>query len=261
VIAGAQELLESRVAALDGDPAPSEKHGRVDTDLAHFIRTLAAVTAPRQEYFDSCIAPKCADDVVAQSELIGRLRARAPEIVLGPMQRTRQYFVETEGTRERHVVTSGGGSTDSNSAATKPKGLFTATGVFDSFGMWWSYLALNHRSSLFRPPWKVWAVEIPVEARVVELTSACDWVEFVLSHRIDVEGHIYPDWRSAESKWDGVHMTIAAIAATQGINFPIESRFVAAPFWDVESTVWLCTRHRKMSLIGEWPEGFANAPI
>jgi hypothetical protein len=51
---------------------------------------------------------------------------------------------------------------------------------------------------------------------------------------------LYPDWPAISADWDGVHMTPQAIAATQGQYLLTESGTVAAPYWDVESTLWLC---------------------
>jgi hypothetical protein len=64
-------------------------------------------------------------------------------------------------------------------------------------------------------------------------------VDFVLSHPRRERGWLFPDWNSVAHQCDGVHMTLRAIAATQGLYFPTEQGIVAAPYWDIESTLWL----------------------
>ena len=50
---------------------------------------------------------------------------------------------------------------------------------------------------------------------------------------------LYPDWARVADRWDGIHMNVGAIAATQGICFSEGSNLVAPPYWDIESTLWL----------------------
>lgn len=50
---------------------------------------------------------------------------------------------------------------------------------------------------------------------------------------------LYPDWRAVAQRYDAVHMTLRAIAATQGLLFPTDEGQIAPTFWDVESTFWL----------------------
>ena len=40
-------------------------------------------------------------------------------------------------------------------------------------------------------------------------------------------------------KWDAVHVTAAAIVATQGFSFETGAGLIPPAFFDVESTVWL----------------------
>ncbi len=50
---------------------------------------------------------------------------------------------------------------------------------------------------------------------------------------------LYPDWKQVADDWDGVHMAARAVAATQGICFEAGEQRLAAPYWSVESTLWL----------------------
>jgi hypothetical protein len=126
-------------------------------------------------------------------------------------------------------------------ASTKPfyVGLFTSTGVLGTYGMWRTHLDLNEYSSLHPRPWHTWAVEPHPNAVVHEIASASQWVELVLSHPRRERGWLFPDWHFVARQCDGVHMTLRAIAATQGLYFPTEQGLIAAPYWDVESTFWL----------------------
>jgi hypothetical protein len=125
--------------------------------------------------------------------------------------------------------------------STKPfeVGLYTSTGVFGTFGMWWCSLELNSESTLFPRPWKIWALEATADARVFEIATAVQWVDFVSAEPLDSEGVLSPDWGAVAARWDGIHMSAAAVAATQGIRFGAAGHVVAPPYWDVASTLWL----------------------
>jgi hypothetical protein len=126
-------------------------------------------------------------------------------------------------------------------ATTKPfeLGLFTSTGTLGTYGMWLCLLVLNRGSTLFPFPWNVWMLQASPDARVFEITTATEWVEFVLEHAMHRDGLLYPDWKLVASRWDAVHMTVRAIAAVQGARFAVNEKVVAPPYWDVESTLWL----------------------
>ena len=53
------------------------------------------------------------------------------------------------------------------------------------------------------------------------------------------EGLLYPDWKAVARHCDGVHVTLRAVGATQGICFRLSDGVVAPPYWDVETTFWL----------------------
>jgi hypothetical protein len=105
--------------------------------------------------------------------------------------------------------------------------------------MWWSYLEMHRGSTLFPHPWRVWAVRAAPDAKVLEIASASEWVDFVSADASSTDGLLYPDWNAVAGHWHAIHMTVAAIAATQGIRFSLGRRVVAPPYWDVESTLWL----------------------
>ncbi|MEW2578553.1 hypothetical protein [Streptomyces syringium] len=52
-------------------------------------------------------------------------------------------------------------------------------------------------------------------------------------------GSVFSDWRRVAQDYAGVHMTLRAIVATQGFRFPVEGGLAAAPYWDLESVLWL----------------------
>jgi hypothetical protein len=59
---------------------------------------------------------------------------------------------------------------------------------------------------------RVWAIEVnrrPVVVR--EITSAADWVEFVLSHPCREGELLFPDWLAVARDYDAVHMTLRGL--------------------------------------------------
>jgi hypothetical protein len=126
---------------------------------------------------------------------------------------------------------------------TKPFGfgLFTSTAVVETPGMWWFYLQDHGEPAdgLFRYPWRVWALTPARPVTVYEVTGARQWTELVATHPVRHGELVYPDWRSITRAYDAVHMTAQAVVATQGLRFRSPVGEIAAPFWDVESTLWL----------------------
>jgi len=105
--------------------------------------------------------------------------------------------------------------------------------------MWSCYLELNKGSTLFPTPWTIWRVSARPTARVIEISSAAEWVEFASSaHRVE-GGLLYPNWSLIADRWDGVHVTARAVAAIQGMIFMVDGHLIAPSYWDTEATFWL----------------------
>lgn len=244
-------MFVERLSELDAPVMFADLHGPVDADIAHFLRIFGAITPPgNSTQHPSLLSARTVDEIIDQSKFIGRLRRRAPEITVGPVLRTDQYWVSTgrpmgmaarKSVLDRaHFVEPAG--VQELPASTKPFniGLYTSTAAFHTFGMWWCYLQLNAGSTLFPRPWRVWSLKADPDAAVLEIATAAKWVEFVLADAIHEEGLLYPNWKRAAERWDGIHMTVNAVAATQGMCFSDGGgHVVAPPYWDVESTLWL----------------------
>jgi hypothetical protein len=247
------EELVRRVATLDDARGDRTAHDGPGADLRHFLDVLGRVnssgTEPHLHHFPGVFAAS-ADAIVAQSRLLARLTETVPELVTGPLRFDSQYWVGTNdggGSPEAALTLSQArfvGVEDAAviKASTKPfdLGLFTATGVVGGQGMWRMVLDPDPWSELYGRPWHVWKVEPRHDAAVLEITSASQWVDFVLSHPLRARGLLFPDWKSVARHYDAVHVTLRAIAAIQGIFFATEQGLVADSFWDVESTLWFC---------------------
>ncbi len=253
-----------RAIVFNQPETPRVARGACD-DVDQFIGVMARVTdtsiTGTNSTSDISILPyvsaAAADALVNTSSLLARLADAVPEIVTGPLRLDRQYWVGTPKPgylpqreltlREAHFV----GVSDAMpiKASTKPfdLGLFTATGVLGTYGMWRMYLKSYESSGPF--PWHTWIVEPHSNAVVREIASASQWVDFVLSHPRREGELLFPDWHSVARHCDGIHMTLRAIAATQGLYFPTEQGIVAAPFFDVESTFWLRWCFRSVKLV------------
>jgi hypothetical protein len=138
--------------------------------------------------------------------------------------------------KREHFVAAGPGT----SVSTKPfsVGLFSSTGIGGTYGMWHLYLEAT-QSSLFPQPWYVWRVRPRDDAQVLEISSATAWAEFVLAYPLQRDGLLCPDWNAAANVYDGVHVTLQAIIAMQGLSPRSGLGLLAPTFWDVESTLWL----------------------
>jgi hypothetical protein len=117
--------------------------------------------------------------------------------------------------------------------------------------MWWSFLGEYRGSMLYPEPWSVWHVEPATASRVLEVSTATQWTELALQHPIEHGPVIYPDWGTIGERWDGVHLTMTAVIATQGICLSRGDVVVAPTYWDVESTLWLRWAFTATTLIGD----------
>jgi hypothetical protein len=88
-----------------------------------------------------------------------------------------------------------------------------------------------------------------IGVKVHEIPTAAAWAEFVSSYPYRYGDLVYPDWRSASRDHDAVHMTLQAVAATQGVFFEVQGETLAPTYWDVESTLWLRWCFSKPELI------------
>lgn len=254
--------LARRIARLDAEPDDPRVTGVPYADLAHFITILEQVTStgvPSDIQTVPCVSAEAADALMGNSRLLARLAGAVPEIVAGPLRLDAQYWVGTgkpsflpQGeTTLSEACFVGVADAMRGEASTKPfgVGLFTSTGVLGTYGMWRVYLQMNQGSTLSPLPWRAWAVEPRGDVVVHEIASAAQWVELVASHPRRERGLLFPDWGSVARRCDGVHMTLRAIAATQGLWFATEEGVVAAPYWDVESTFWLRWRFGSARLV------------
>jgi hypothetical protein len=231
-------------------------------DIAHIIEVLQRIT--NNSITDDanvlpCVSAADADALIKNGRLLNRLTDAVPEIAMGPLRLDSQYWIGTGNPSDRpkaeltlsesHFVAVA--EATPVEVSTKPfyVGLFTATGVLGTYGMWRMYLDGGWEFTLHPLPWWTWAVEPHDDVVVHEIASASQWVDFVLSHPLRKDGLLFPDWHSVARRCDGVHMTLRAIAATQGLYFPTEQGIVAAPYWDVESTLWLRWRFRSVKLV------------
>jgi hypothetical protein len=246
-VSGVAELRR-RVARLDrglGDPR---------AELAWFISTLARVT-------DSGGTPDVvtvddADSVVGACRLLARLNEVMPEVVSGPLAPHRQYWISTGKPRHRPLPDpipheSAFAAATAATVGAKPFdiGLFTSTGVLGGHGMWREYLDLYRGSTLHPKPWHIWSAEPQENVVVREIGTARQWVELVRSHPKHSGTYVYPDWAKITAEYHAVHVTLRAIAASQGLSFPTADGLIAPPYWDVESTLWLRWCFRSTELV------------
>nr|MDT0657144.1 hypothetical protein [Micromonospora sp. DSM 115978] len=239
--------LERRIARLDNEPGDSGRGGRTMAAVSAVVRVMGMVT---EQVRGDPLEPERADAIVERSRVLRGLAAVLPEIVDGPLAAEAQCWIATgkpsylpagvptpgidhfADVRSRRIP-----------AATKPfgLGLFTCTAIAGTPGMWWAYLQ-DHggpNGGPFLPPWHVWSLPVLGGARVYEVTGARAWADLVAACPLRHDGQVFPDWRAIGAAYDAIHMTARAVVATQGMRLRSPAGAIAAPFWDVESTLWL----------------------
>ncbi|MFC5144967.1 hypothetical protein [Streptomyces aureoversilis] len=243
-------ILRRRVAQLD---AAADLTVDTEARLRHFTSVMTGWTEPEMTALaggPAALAPsevEEADELADSCLLLGRLARDQECLVRGPLDRTRQHWIGTSPHElmphrrpapDREHFTAPGG--DPGPPSTKPfrLGLYTSTARRDGPGMWRMYLDLG--SSLHPRPWQTW--ELPVTdpaADVLGIGGASDWAAFVGRYPLVRGDDVYPDWAKAARDFAGVHMTLRAIVAAQGFRVPVADGLAAAPFWDIESVLWL----------------------
>lgn len=234
-------LLAERIAELDHPLRPSLS---LAEELLHFILVLSAANATVTRLVRPVVSPGDADDLVNSSVLLKTIGAEAPSLVVGPMGET-QYWMGTgkgKGVARDRSLHEGALIPMERQTHTVPDttprnvGLFTSSAIGGTFGMWHMYVRNNLEP--FVRPWYTWKVVPQRSLKVLDLTSATKWVEFVASHSVVHDGMLYPDWKAVARHYDAIHMTLTAITATQGVYLRTDQGMVAPPYWDVESTFW-----------------------
>jgi hypothetical protein len=252
------EWLQARVSELDSaELAP----GLGDEPIVRFVWLMAAWTDTRMT-FDSerpvALEPTAADEITAECGLLNEIARTDPHLVRGPLDQRRQQWI---GTAKRSASAAPPElprpsfvSADAPSSArpsTKPAGLgiYSSTATNDGRSMWRVFLDIGREASLHPRPWAVWDVRpYGDRPKLCEIDSAETWCELVQAYPTRGDDRLYPDWRAIATEFDGVHMTLAAIVATQGFTFLTSAGPIAAPYWDLETTLWLRWRFESVSL-------------
>jgi hypothetical protein len=252
-VAETSTWLRGRVSDLDAEPEPGIAAGEIDTDLAHAVWTLGRITAggPHEE---GGLTPAEADLIASECALLHRLGRRAPEVTRGPLRASEQLWIGTGGDNPPEAKRFAEAAAAPAAAKPERAGLFTSTRALGTFGMWWCYLELRRGASGFPPPWTVWRLDVAPGARVLSLASAADWAAFVKAWPRRDGGVLYPDWARAAERWDGVHVALGAIVASQGLHLEVSAGTIAPAYWDVETTVWLRWSFRGVGRVAPpWP--------
>ncbi|WP_171166157.1 hypothetical protein [Streptomyces sp. I05A-00742] len=244
-------ILRRRVAQLDAVADPT---AGADAGLRHFTSVMTGWTEPETTALaggPAVLAPSEAaeaDEMADSCLLLGRLARDQECLVRGPLDRTRQHWIGTGPhelvphrrsalDRERFVPP---GGDPGQPPSTKPfhLGLYTSTARRDGPCMWRMYLDLG--SSLHPRPWQTWELSVTdPTAEVLGIGGAVDWAAFLGRYPLVRGDDVYPDWTKAARDFAGVHMTLRAIVAAQGFRIPVAGGLAAAPFWDIESVLWL----------------------
>ncbi len=223
-----------------------------DGDLAQFVWIISRVvhTCEPRDRGANVLVAEHADELLRRSRLLERLSANFPQLTDGPLDRSAQHWIASgkppwQSVRTHYIPQESRFSPVSRVAApitgAKPfyVGLFTSTATADG-GMWRLYLRPYEDSSfLHRKPWYTWHLEPRRDARIYEIGDAEAWVRLISTYPRVENGFVHPDWLTIAEHWDGLHISLRAIAAAQGIFFATPLGPTPAPYWDVESTFWL----------------------
>lgn len=123
-------------------------------------------------------------------------------------------------------------------------GLWTSTEL-DQEGAMTSFLAsvafgvadLGHS---FAPPLVACRLAVAPAARVFEVAGPRDWHRLCTRYAADGEdGRLVSDWAAVAGDWDGVHLTLGGVLASEQVRVESEAGWSEHWAWDAEQTLWL----------------------
>jgi hypothetical protein len=243
--------LDRRLTALDEVLDGGQKS--IDELLRHFTYTLSAFDA--EVRVPPPLTATMADDVVSSSRLLKIIARHQPDLVGGSLRRDEQEWIRDSRPGSSRDLRKDSFVEDVGivlrGAASKPYGigLYTSTARGNAGSMWRTFLELGSEDTLHPRPWSIWRLEVDSSASVCEITSAKAWCELLARYPLVHGGLVYPDWPKIYNHWDAVHISLAAIAASQGFALSVGSEASAPVYWDVECTFWLRWRFRSTELI------------
>lgn len=232
------EVLRRRVLELDAAERPWAESPGAAGLVEHAVSVLAARTGPPGT--PAPVDPGTADAIVGRCALLADLRRDRPDLVDGPLRRDAQVWLGT-GRHGRPDPAALVVPRADLPPAAKPfgTGLFTSTADAAGRSAWSAYLEPYRGSELFPAPWTAWRLEVAAGTRVHEVDTAAGWAGLVARHPRRHGREVYPDWASIAAEVDGVHLTLRAVAAIQGVPLRTAAGPTAPAYWDVESTFWL----------------------
>lgn len=241
----AADLLRTRVARLDEGQLPVVEFP-ADRRLLHFILVMTSYTNTTFAGVvddEPVLSPRDADELVSTCCLLADIARDEPTLVDGTVDHERQQWLGTHQlsasvTPSRSLLIAPNNRT-APSAKPFETGLYTSTSTANGRGMWRTYLDSVRGSDLHPLPWHSWRLRVDEDASVLEIASASEWADFVGAYPRVRGGAIYPNWHSVATDFDGIHMTLRAIAAIQGFAFSTPRGPSAPAYWDVEATLWL----------------------
>lgn len=252
------EWLRQRVSELDSVERIGP--GRGADPIDRFVRVMAGWTNTRMTFASGLpvvLEPAAADEIAADCRLLGAIARRDVDLVRGPLDRLRQQWIGTakqsggasipELRRESFI---GADAPRRIRPSTKPfdLGLYTSTVASNGRSMWRAFLEIGTEASLHRRPWAIWDVRLSGDrAKVWEIDSAGTWCDLVQAYATRADGLLHPDWHAIATDFDAVHMTLAAVVATQGFTFVGTAGSIAPAYWDLETTLWLNWRFDSFS--------------
>jgi hypothetical protein len=251
------EWLHERVSELDSaEIAP----GLTNEPLTRFVRLMAAWTNTRMTTDPErpvVLEPAAADEITARCHLLSEISLTDADLVRGPLNQRRQEWIGTgkwSGSTAAQTLTEqlfvSADAAAYQRPSTKPAGvgIYTSTAASNGRSMWRMFLEIGTEASLHPRPWAVWDVRPHGdEGEVCEIQRAETWCDLIQAYPIRANGLLYPDWRAIATDLDGVHVTLAAIVATQGFTLQTSMGPVAAAFWDIETTLWLRWRFESVT--------------
>jgi hypothetical protein len=118
--------------------------------------------------------------------------------------------------------------------------IWTSSAVAGNPSAWWPVMKAGADGPPPDGPCSIWRLTPDPEARVFEIRAPADyqWLCEMFPGAVE-DGFIQPDWDAAAEHFDGIHLTVAGLIRTQGVNIETERGPAMLEGWDAESTAWL----------------------
>lgn len=197
------------------------------------------------------------ENVVEHDEILAQIREHeallcreCPKLLLPPLvswlftpfDRSSQEWLSPDGEppdEQRFLARKCEATTFSRYAQKPSEGFYTSTASARTSGAI-ALLTNGYGDYQLDLPIVRYRIQIDANARVYEVISPDTWYALCASYpEIGEDGRLVPNWAAVAKDWDGVHLSLGGLLASEQVPVDGSAGWAELSNWDTEQTVWL----------------------